>query len=193
MVRRRKQLFAKVAILSVSLLLALLLTGVGYAAWIDIVNLNGNVETGEWNDTLLSGLCWTQPAGLTGTGIVCYTEDTSDELPDPDQLVIIITNAQSAVRYVGGFESITYNCDFQISNEGTIPTRVQNIAITSSSPSEIGAVLSPSSGVVEGLLLEPGDNETGTIEIQLLEGARAGVDYTVTVTFLCVKWNMYEP
>ncbi len=185
--RRRKSLgLGKIGILALALVIMLGVMGVGYAAWSDEIDIAGIVNTGEWNDTLVEGLCWTSPAEQTDTYIDCWgLLDTSPDLPDPDQMALYIDNATSGV---------TYNCDFFIYNEGTIPTALQSIAVWASNDLSV-TVLDLSTGMPlePGTPIEPGESVSGTVSIELKASATPGWDYLTTVTFVTVRWNDYVP
>ncbi len=154
--------------------------GVSYGLWTDPLNINGTVHTGTWNDTLVVDYGWINPAAEPDTNIYCLSViNTSPELPDPDQMILTIDNAKP---------SVSYNYDFHIDNDGTIPTVVQSIVV--SAPDDLSVTVQ---GISKGMPIEPGESVYGTVSIQLKDNAVPGYDHLITVYFLTVKWNQYVP
>jgi len=99
--RRRRNRFARIGMLSIALLLALCVTGVGYAAWTDTVSIGGTVETGYIGVVLSEGDC---SQNVTAS-IAGHTIDIKID--------------------AGGAGE--YECHFDIHNMGTIPVKIQGI------------------------------------------------------------------
>lgn len=148
--------------LSIALLLALCITGVGYAAWTDTVSIDGTVETGYIGVVLSEGVSSTNvTASIAG------------------HTIYIEINA-------GGEGKYEYR-DFDIHNTGTIPVRIQDIQIVCSPGLQAGV-----NGVGVGTQIEQSgvdpDTVYGTVAMTVLG---AGT-YSCKVTFYFVQWNLYE-
>jgi len=183
--RKRRGKFARLVTVFLALGVALGLTGLGYGSWSDTLNISGTVETGTWNDTLSVVLCWTEPVepvGEDSTSISCWLMNTSAEMPDPDQMVLIINTVK---------EGVTYNCDFCIENEGDIPTAVQSIEIME--VPALGLLDIGVSGISQGTVIDPGESAFGTVSASLIDSTSVGQDILFTVKIVMVRWNEYVP
>ena len=163
--RRKRNRFSLLGTLSIALLLALCVTGVGYAAWTDEAGIYGTANLGYVEVVLSSGAC-------SDPQITC-------SVSAPHTLVVTLTDAQPG----------TYTCGFTITNTGTIPVKIQNI-VTSGVPA--GVVVSVL-GVVKGTQIEQAgvypDYVEGTAQVRVLEGCIASCSFEIPFSF--VQWNMY--
>jgi len=159
--RRRRNRFSRLGLLSLALLLSLCITGIGYAAWTDEVTIDGTVEMGYVAVVLSEGV---SSANVTAS-IVGHTID-------------IEINA-------GGEGEYEYR-DFGIHNTGTIPVKIQDIQIEFS-----GGLAAEVSGVEVGTQIEQSgvapDTVYGTVAMTV---PGAGI-YTCKVTFYFIQWNLY--
>ena len=152
--------------LSIALLLALCVTGVGYAAWMDEVSIEGTAKSGYIEVVLSPGACSDSEI------ISCYVSA-------PHTLVVTLTDAPPG----------TYTCGFTVTNTGTIPVKIQSI-MTSSFPAGVEVSVL---GVVKGMQIEQAGvypyNVDGTVQVIVLEGCIVSCSFEVAFSF--VQYNMY--
>ena len=164
-IRRKRNRFSWLGTLSIALLLALCVTGVGYAAWTDEVSIDGTANLGYVEVVLSSGAC-------SDPQITC-------SVSAPHTLVVTLTDAQSG----------TYTCGFTITNTGTIPVKIQNIAVSVVPAGVEVSVL----GVTEGTQIEQAgvypDSFDGMVIVTVQESCEG--TFSVNVAFSFVQWNMY--
>lgn len=162
--RRKRNRFSRLGMLSIALLLVLCVMGVGYAAWTDEVSFEGTAKTGYTEVVLSPGAC-------SDPQITC-------SVSAPHTLVVTLTNAQAG----------THTCGFTITNTGTIPVKIQSI-VTSGYPAELVSV----SGVTEGMQIEQAgvypDSFDGTVQVIVLESCIVSCSFEVAFSF--VQYNMY--
>ena len=163
--RRKRSRFSRLGTLSIALLLALCVTGVGYAAWTDEVSIDGTANLGYVEVVLSSGAC-------SDPQITC-------SVSAPHTLVVTLTDAQPG----------TYTCGFTITNTGTIPVKIQNIAVSVVPAGVEVSVL----GVTEGTQIEQAgvypDSFDGMVIVTMQESCEG--TFSVNVVFSFVRWNMY--
>jgi hypothetical protein len=163
--RGKRNRFSRLGMLSIALLLALCLTGVGYAAWTDELAIDGTAELGYVEVVLSPGAC-------SDPQISCSVDPAHT-------LVITLTNAQAGV----------HTCGFTITNTGTIPVKIQSIGISGVPAGVEVSVL----GVAQGTQIEQSgvypDSVSGTVRVLVLEGCIASCSFEVAFSF--VQWNMY--
>lgn len=148
------------------LLVALGLTGVGYAAWSDTINISGTVETGTITVELSCSNNHTAPSGGSVTCIVVS-----------GALEVKVFNAETIYTYYG---------DFSIHNGGTIPVKM--VIDPSSVPAGVTAEIINWTG--DGII-DPLETESGTVHIYLVaeppDNPSKGTDFTIIVSV--VPWN----
>jgi len=165
---RGRRRFAPLGLLSIVLLLALCLTGVGYAAWTDELTIDGTAEIGYVEVVLSPGAC-------SAPGIITCS------VTDPHTLVVTLTSPGAG----------NYACGFTIENTGTIPVKIQDIDIdTSGVPAGVEVSVS---GVavgtqIEQLGVEP-DSVEGVVHVTVQEACT--VTFSFSVAFSFVQWNLY--
>jgi len=181
--RGRKGESFKIVILGVAMLIALGLMGVGYAAWVGTVTISSTVEPGIIVAELdpFNYYCFTDPPEVGGIscGVVGSTVAN-------DRLEITITEAV----YKIGEVQVHYYCDYNILNTGTVPVKIQDIAIAGL-PATGGVEVDP--GVAAGEQIDPGQSLPFTAHVWLTNTNSEGQDFTVTITFTFVPWNQYVP
>ena len=160
--RKKRNRFARLGMLSIVLLLSLCVMGIGYAAWTDTVSIDGTVEMGYIEVVLSEGVSSTNVT----PSIVGHTIDIEID--------------------AGGGGEYEYR-DFDIHNTGTIPVKIQDIQIVCSAE-----LVAEVSGVGVGTQIEQSgvdpDTVYGTVTMTVLG---AGT-YSCKVTFYFVQWNLYE-
>ncbi len=148
-----------------ALLVAMGLTGVGYAMWYDIVTINGTMETGTWG-VVLSNLTCSASVSCSAAGNV---------------LEVTVTNAQLGTGY---------SCNFTITSTGTIPVKM--LVDPLSVPLGVATQIINITG--DGII-DPGETETGGVHISLQSEppVNPSKGQTFTVTVSGVPWNQYVP
>jgi len=162
--RRKRNRFARIGMLSIALLLALCVTGVGYAAWTDTVSIGGTVETGYIKVELSDGQG--SPSGNVTASIAGHT-------------IIIKIVAGCAGKY-------SYY-DFDIHNVGTIPVKIQGIVKDCS-----GGPVSTVTGVGVGTQIEQDGVDPDTVCGNVTMTVPCAGTYICKVTFDFVQWNLYK-
>ena len=162
---RKRNRFAQVGMLGITLLVALCVTGVGYAAWTDEISIYETVNMGYVELVLSPGAC-------SSPQITC-------SVSAPHTLVVTLTDAAPG----------TYTCNFAVTNTGTIPVKIQ-IIDTSDVPAGVAVSVS---GVTEGTQIEQAgvypDSFDGTVIVTVQESCVG--TFSVNVAFSFVQWNMY--
>lgn len=170
--RKRRGRFARLTTVFLAVLVALILTGMGYAGWSDTISFSGPVTTAVI-DTELE---WTGSECVPstgGTGIGGYADGMT--------LHVNVFNAKLAPP--------DYYVYFNINNNtglGTLPVKIDSYNIDGSYVGVVAEMI----GVVIGEQLDPG----GTIydcklHIYLTDGTNEGEYLAFTVTIGVVQWN----
>ncbi|MEM2286160.1 MAG: hypothetical protein QXQ89_08125, partial [Ignisphaera sp.] len=79
-------------------------------------------------------------------------------------------------------------CEFNVTNTGTIPVKVQSITIDGNGTDWVTV-----SGINVGDQIEPGETVECSLKVHLTNDAEQGKTYTFTVEILLVQWNEYKP
>lgn len=170
--RKRRGRSAYFGTVFLALLVALVLTGFGYAGWTDRIIIEGMVNTGTWGAEL-------------SDDVNCYTVPVSDNIscePDGNVLGVAITSAHVGVHYY---------CEFVLNNPGTIPVKVQGIVVDPSPPAsgvEV-EVTDLTGGDLVGIQIDGGQAVAGKVHVYLSDDTSQGMDFDFTVTFSCVIWD----
>ena len=166
-VRGRREGFSRLGLLSMALLVALCLTGVGYAVWSDETSIEVTMKTGYIEVQLSAGAC-------SDTAISCSVDPD-----DAHTLVVTLTSPPAG----------NYTCDFTIMNTGTLPVKIQDIVI-SGVPQGVAVSLS---GVAEGTQIDQAgvdpDSADGTVTVEVQTSCEGTFELEVAFTF--VQWNLY--
>jgi len=151
--------------LSIALLLALCVMGIGYAAWSDTVSIDATMETGYIEVGLSPGAC-------SDLEITC-------SVLTPHTLVVTLTNPHAG----------NYTCGFTITNTGTIPVKIQSIVISGVPAGVEVSVL----GVVKGMQIEQAGVYPDSFDGAVIVTVQASCEgtFSVNVAFSFVQWNMY--
>jgi len=147
--------FARVGILSIALLLALGVMGVGYAVWTDTAIVDGTVETGCWVGVL------GEPASIS--------QNITLSVAPPDTLKVRVSNAQANTPYTGSFE---------VNNAGTVPIKIGSIVFDL--PPDTTAIVS---GVNVGDGIDAGNTISAGVSTSTPVPGKS-YDFTVTFTFV---------
>ena len=177
--QKRRGGLAKAGTVFLALLVALVLTSMGYGIWSDTLTISGTLETGTQSTELTCSGNYTVPAG----GLIsCSVTD--------NVLTVTVTNTQLDVNYY---------CDFNIQNTGDIPVKIQSIVVSPLPPVEEVEV--EIQDVAVGDQLEQngvtGDTVYGKVHVSLLpeppDNPSKNTTFTFTVTFSVVQWDQYVP
>ena len=163
----------KIGLLCLALVLALGALGVGYGLWDKTVYIAGTVNTGEVDAIMSVGNCYDDEIeGKDYSSISCVLA------ADPQILLVTITDA---------YPCITYTCNFDITNTGTVPVIVNGYTVTSNLPA--GATLVVPDFV--GTQIEPKESVYGMLHVHLDNDAEELTTYTFEVAIWLVQWNEY--
>ena len=156
-------------------LVAMLALGMSYALWSTHLYISGTIYTGTVSAEIIAGNCYDdEPPEKDVSDITCEVVDNT--------LVVTITNA---------YPCINYSCKFYVNNTGTIPVKVQEIAI--SGDAEVGYVTVTVTGIEVGKQLEPGEEVECLLTVHLENSAAQNATYTFEVDICLVQWNEYAP
>jgi hypothetical protein len=168
--RKKRNRFSRLGMLSIALLIALCVTGVGYAAWMDEVSFEGTAKSGYIEVVLSPGAC-------SGPQITCSVSALGT-------LVVTLMDASPGID----------TCGFTITNTGTIPVKIQSIDISGVVPAGVEASVL---GVVAGMQIEQAgvypDNVDGMVQVMVLESCIASCTFEVAFSFVPYnQYNMYS-
>jgi hypothetical protein len=172
--------FSKLGVITLALVLALGVLGVGYALWDKTLYIDGTVNTGEVNMEILS-------VASDDVGI-----DPGKDKDVGSTTVIIdpLDNQRAIVTVTNGYPCYHNYIHFTVHNNGTVPVKLNAINITA--PPEI--TVDAWDGI--GEQIDPGPpgpltNKDNTIYIHVEQEAAELATYTFTVEFWYVQWNEY--
>lgn len=166
----------KIGLLVMVVVLAMGMLGVGYAMWDKTLFIDGTVHTGEVDAEMTVEFCYDDEiAGKDYSSISCMLDPA-----DPQILLITVTDA---------YPCITYTCEFDIDNTGTVPIIVASVG----SPVVPGTitVTDMAGGSLVGTQIDPGMMAYGMVVIHLDNTADELTTYTFSVPIWCVQWNEY--
>ncbi|GBF09371.1 hypothetical protein apy_10960 [Aeropyrum pernix] len=172
------------AVLMLALLAAAGLGGV-FALWDEELTIDVTVETGELDAALsVHEMGDNEPDEKNVSSISC-------ELDDAHSITVTITNA---------YPSITYWCEINLENTGTIPLRVQSIEFSDDTISPVALQfgfyddldLNPPDTFVVGTQLEPGEVGYDYLVVHLSNDADENETYSATITIQVVQWNEFN-
>lgn len=183
----------KLKILTLVLAIAMIVTGVSYAAWSESLVNNTTVNTGEV-DWCFTGLGTSWDMGLDyncdygefaegywrqvdkDTGKTNFVFQDTDGDGDRDKLIVTVSKA-----YPGYYNSIL----FYVKNNGTVPVTIQQPVVDNPAAIQlqwldnIGNTVSP--GVIKPL----------SFHFRVTESAEESETYTFSINASAVQWNKY--
>lgn len=163
--KRRRGRFSRLGLLPIALLLALCVTGVGYAAWTDEVYIEGTVGMGYIGVVLNPDVC--------SPPVTC-------SVSSPHTLHVTFSNPQAG----------NYTCGFTITSTGTIPVKIQSID-TSDVPNGVAVSVT---GVMKGTQIEQAgvypDSVVGAVTVTVPTSCEEAFSFDIVFSF--VHWNLYE-
>ncbi|BAN90977.1 hypothetical protein [Aeropyrum camini] len=183
------------AVLMLALLAAAGLGGV-FALWDELLTIDVTVETGELD------------AALSVEGMGDNEEDIATSMGEPDPTVKDVSSISCVlsedgksidVTITNAYPSITYWCELNLENTGTIPLKVQSIEFTTDEISPVAEEfgfyddldLNPPDTFVVGTQLEPGDVGYDFLVIHLSNDADENSTYNATIEIQVVQWNEF--
>jgi hypothetical protein len=182
-----KRKMKKMIMASTILLAALMAVGLSYSLWYKILYINGTVYTGTLDAKFEGPFAWS--ATWNDSGVITVVP--------PEKLQYITVNvAPSAlddqillVNITGLYPCITIHITYNITNDGTIPWKV-NSTKTSADPEPFPGTVNLS-GIVFGTQVDPGQHIVGDVEIHLTNDALQNADYYFSFQIVVVQWNEY--
>ncbi|MEM2614315.1 MAG: hypothetical protein QXO15_08860 [Nitrososphaerota archaeon] len=156
-----------------ALLVAMLALGLSYALWSTTLTISGTIETGTVSAEIIAGDCYDDEPSEKDVSDICC------EVNEEGVLVVTVSNA---------YPCINYTCEFNVTNTGSIPVKVQSIIIDGNGTDWVTV-----SGISVGDQIEPGETVECSLKVHLTNDAEQGKTYTFTVEILLVQWNEYEP
>jgi hypothetical protein len=149
----------KVWLLAIAMIMALGTVGVTYSGWLDVVSVNGAVNTGTMATRV--------ECGLASSHIYCYADPST-----PQTLKITVNGATPG----------SYYCDFNFINGGSLPVKINYIAILpiqGSTPPPADAIISVAN-IAAGSVIDPG-TRAGAVNINI--GSTGNFVFTVTLYY----------
>ena len=165
-----------------ALILALGMTGVGYATWQESLYISGTVNTGdvnvEWSDV---GSWDTEPEGKDVSSITCVIDEAN-----PNTLIVTVTNAYPCIDY--------YNV-VDIHSVGSIPVRLYEVFTSIPDPNVLVEIsYYEDAGCTVPAVLPVQLHTCNEIYVQIYvhieQGALEGHTYTFTAEIVAVQWNL---
>jgi len=165
--RRSRRGLNRIGVLAMALLLALGAMGTAYGAWSDEIYIQSTISTGNIDAGLACGTCWEEP-DTSGTDIDCTGGSMT--------LNIDVTSA---------LEGVDYYCNFNVSNTGSLPVKIETMNLTDLSPGVAEAI----EDLIEGTVIDPGTSATGKVHIHLTSDKQVGQDLAFTLSVSVERWN----
>jgi len=165
--RRSRRGLNRIGVLAMALLLALGAMGTAYGAWSDEIYIQSTITTGDIDAGLACGTCWEEP-DTPGTDIDCTGGSMT--------LNIDVTSA---------LEGVDYYCNFNVSNTGSLPVKIETMNLTDLSPGVAEAI----EDLIEGTVIDPGTSATGKVHIHLTSDKQVGQDLAFTLSVSVERWN----
>ena len=180
------------------LLAVLAVAGLGgaFALWSETLTVDVTVETGELD------------AALAVLSSGDNEEDIAADMGEPDPSVKDVSSIQCnvvdqytiEVTITNAYPSITYWCEIELSNTGTIPFKVFDIQFLNDNITPVAeefgffdsldALDNPSAFYV-GFQLHPDDSDSDYLVIHLSNDAEEGATYTATIEIMVGQWNEF--
>ena len=177
-----------IPVVFLALIAVLGLTAGALALWWESLTIDVTVNTGYLD------------AQLSVHGFGDNEIPLAKEMGEPDPTVknvswinCTLTDDNKTVEIVvhNAYPSITYFCEIDLKNTGTIPFKVFNVTFEGNLTDvaeEFGFSLGE---IYPGLQLEPGDEVVDKLVIHLNNTAEENTTYTGKVTIIVEQWNEY--
>jgi len=167
----------KFGLIFLALALCLSISGAAFAMWDKTLYIDGTVKTGEVNADFDSASC-------NDTGIdPGYDKDVGN-------CTVTGVNTQTLTITVNnGYPCYSCAVNFNITNTGTIPVKIQNLTITNNPSPNVTVTWT---GLAVGDQIDAGDELAGDIDIHVEQCAAENSTYTFNATIYLVQWNEFE-
>lgn len=159
----------KIGLLGLALVLALALTGAGFAQWTEDLTIGGNVTTGDI-DPVFTSCSITEDEEAEGKEVGSTTQEIST-----DGKILTITMLNTYPCY-----GVTVN--YVVTNNGSVPVEVTDNV--NSSSEQLAVTSTPPAGTIDG-----GGTGDGSIYIHVEDTAAESTSYTISVTITFTQWN----
>lgn len=159
----------KIGLICLALVLALGTIGVGFATWIDVLYIEGTVNTGTVDVELSEGVASDDEVKDWVSGITCTVTG--------DTLFVTVTNA---------YPCITYSNTFDVHMLGSVPVILSQSIDLTGVPA--GAVISVTG--IDGVQLDyPSDEAWGLITVHIDNIVPQSSSFSFTVTITATQYN----
>ena len=172
----------KIAIIFLTVIIALALCGVGYALWAQTLHIEGTVtvQTGNFGGGFTD--CSTNdPPGTIDPGkdkdvAWCTAELAEPENSGWEKVIVTIENAYPC-----------YECEVNVTvqNHGTLPMRIARVDVINPNPDE----LTVTHQGLKDVELDPGEWVVGTVKVHLEQPALQGHIYTFNIELHLELWR----
>jgi len=162
--RRRGNIFGKVGVIAIIIMVGMCIMGAAYGAWTSTVNIPATVNTGDWGIQVT-----TSDVNASGSG---------------DTLTITLN----------GVPEGSYTTDFSVANTGSIPIKIQNITGEVSPVGEIvvDSIVGVYQGLQLEAVGSPGWEQAGMVNYTVTP-VDTTVTGSIVITFEVIQWNQYVP
>ncbi len=169
--------------------LAMGMVGGALALWWESLTVDVTVHTGTLDASLS-----VESFGDNETDIAAGMGEDNPEVKNVSNIYCDLSEDGNSITITieNAYPGITYYCNINLENTGTIPFKVYSVSLTGN----ITDVMTSDSGLVgdgiyEGLQLHPGDTAYDTIKITLTNDAEEGHTYTGVLEIVVEQWNEY--
>jgi hypothetical protein len=172
----------------IALAAILALAGAAMALWWESLLIDVTVETGTL-DAQLS----VHGYGDNEIELATQMNETTPEVKDVSNITCTLSEDGKTINVLvqNAYPSITYFCEIDLKNTGTIPFKIYSIDFSGNLTDVAEEFGFNNSVIVEGLQLEPGDEVSDTLVIHLSNNAMEDTVYTGEVTIVVEQWNEY--
>jgi hypothetical protein len=164
------------------------MVGGAMALWWERLNVDVTVNTGTLDASLS-----VEGYGDNEILLAQQAEEPDPSVKDVSNITCELTDANTIrVTVQNAYPGITYYCNINLENTGTIPFKVYSINWTGN----LMDVVTETSGLINGtiytgLQMHPGDIVYDTIVIELTNDAQENTTYTATLSIVVEQWNEY--
>jgi len=163
----------KIGLLGLALVLALALTGAGFAHWSDTVEIDATVEMGDflvgWQDILeeTDNEDLNDPPKDVGTVIQALTEPETGVHHTPVQTVYKMLT----ITVTNGYPQYKSHCKVTLKNAGTIPAHVVDVIVTPGAGLVLGDISLDANGNPIDWELIDTDNGNVALDLEIFKQA----------------------
>lgn len=166
----------------------LALVGAAAALWWESLYVDVTVNTGTL-DAQLS----VHGSGDNEIALAEAMNESHPEVKDVSNISCTLSDDGKSIDIVveNAYPGITYYCDVDLTNTGTIPFKVYSVSYEGNLTSVASEFGFANGTIAEGVQLEPGDSVVDRLVITLSNDAAEGSVYTGHVTITVEQWNEY--